>query len=60
MMLYFISAFFVVVQLFYTISFTASLVGAVLVGMLVLCPGESFEPLVVKIAYIDCFVGCEC
>ena len=53
------SAFFVTVQVFYTFCFTLSLIGAVVAGILVLCPGEEFEKGVLKIGYITCFASCK-
>ncbi|KAB7495677.1 hypothetical protein Anas_05226 [Armadillidium nasatum] len=55
-----LTPFFVTVQVFFTFCFTFTLIGFVMVGILVFCPGEDFEPIILKIAYIVCFAGGVC
>lgn len=47
--------FFVAVQVFFTLCFVLALVGAAMAGVLILCPGEEFERIILRIAYFVSF-----
>ena len=53
------AAFFVAVQVFFTLCFVLSVVGTGMALVLILCPGEEFELLILKIGYAVLFAACK-